>query len=188
MGLDIIQGFDIEESDEGLELYQDCGDRDKYQLSRTFCNFVCRKDVIEGEPDLDQIGRICGTDINPIYEMERYMPSWEMDEFIEIEEKENPIEFRKTMELENQKIFDNIDRIIDSLNQLIPTLERFKDLTGRINDNGFPTIHSDYYRNLDTDEIGNYVNNNLSQDLRNLLRYSMLAKSLGARTTFFTYG
>lgn len=188
MGLDIIQGFDIEEIDEDLALYGGSEDRNQYELSRTFCNLMCRKNVVGGESELDQIGRICGVDMSPFYAMEDYMPSWLMDEFIEVEEKENPEEFRRSMQIANRKILDNIDVIIDCLNQVIPKLAQMKDLTNKLNDHGFPTIHITYYKNLDTTEIGNYIDNNLTQDLRNLLRYTLLAKSRGARTTFFTYG
>jgi hypothetical protein len=33
---------------------------------------MCRRNVTEGEPELDQIGRITLVDISPIYQMENY--------------------------------------------------------------------------------------------------------------------
>ena len=36
-----------------------------YSLSREFCNLICRPDVIEHKPELDQIGEI--TNINISY-------------------------------------------------------------------------------------------------------------------------
>jgi hypothetical protein len=33
---------------------------------------MCRRDAIEEEPELNQIGRITGVDIAPLYAMERY--------------------------------------------------------------------------------------------------------------------
>lgn len=39
----------------------------KHSQSRTFCNFMCRQDVSEGQPELDQIGEITSVDISPIY-------------------------------------------------------------------------------------------------------------------------
>jgi hypothetical protein len=44
----------------------------KHSLSRTFCNFMSRRDLIAGEPELDQIGKITGLNIQPLYDMNNY--------------------------------------------------------------------------------------------------------------------
>jgi hypothetical protein len=51
-------------SDEILDAFH------KHNLSRTFCNFLCRQYVISGQPELDQIGEITTTDISLFYKME----------------------------------------------------------------------------------------------------------------------
>lgn len=182
MGLDIIQGFDMEEIDESFEVDElvDC------ELSRTFCNFMSRKNVVEGEPDLDQIGRMFKVDISIFYGMESYTPEWEMEEMLY--DEDNPERVKAEIIASNAKVAGNIDSLISTLLQLMPKLEKAKDISTEINDNGFGTIHDSYYKNLDTTEKGDYIENNLMQDLRSILRASRLAKSKGAKTTFFAYG
>lgn len=182
MGLDIIQGFDLGELDEDFELDEE----GQFELSRTFCNFMCRKGVVDGEADLDQIGRIMNVDIATIYAMESYTPEWEFDEipdFVDDAEEE-----KKQLEAQNAKLEGNIDLIISTLSALIPKLEKEVDLSEKIDDNGLATISDSYYKNLNTQEKGGYIENNLIQDLRNILGASTLAKSKGGKTTFFTYG
>jgi hypothetical protein len=36
-------------------------------LSRTFCNFICKRNAVSGEPELDQIGKLTGIGIAPFY-------------------------------------------------------------------------------------------------------------------------
>ena len=51
----------------------------QHSLSRTFCNLMSRKDVIEEETELDQISRLTETDISVLYEMEQYWNEMEVD-------------------------------------------------------------------------------------------------------------
>ena len=185
MGLDIIQGFDLEEHDEDFEI-DDFEDSDRLNVSRTFCNFMCRKNVVEGEADLDQIGRMLKVDIRPLYLMENYTPKWEFEEVMEFED--DPDEVKNQLEKQNAKVIGNIEVAISTLSNLIVELEKVGDLSNRIDDNGCQTILEEYYQQLNTQKEVEFTDNNLVQDLRNLLRASKLAKSKGAKTTFFTYG
>lgn len=187
MGLDIIQGFDLEEQDEDFEL-DEFEDPDRLSVSRTFCNFMSRKDVVEGEADLDQIGRILKVDIGPLYLMEKYTPKWDFEEILEFEDDVDEEEVIGELESENAKVIGNIDVVISTLSNLVMKLEKVEDLSNEIDDNGFQTILEEYYQNLNTTEEIDFADNNLVQDVRNLLRASKLAKSKGAKTTFFTYG
>lgn len=49
---------------------------------------MCRKNVVEHEPELDQIGRITGIDIAPFYEMENYPDDENTDFFLRVAKTE----------------------------------------------------------------------------------------------------
>lgn len=185
MGLDIMQSFDIEEQDENLDLFE-FDESDAYYLSRTFCNFMNRRDAVEGEADLDQIGRLMQIDILPLYKMLEYTPSFQMEELLAFDLEDDPEDYRKKVKEENDKIAGNLDAVLESVEKLISALEKAQDISGQINDNGFQSIQDEYYSELNKNESDNYLNNSLVQDLRNLLRLTKLAKSEGAKTTFFT--
>lgn len=61
---------------------------------------MCRPNVIDGEPELEQIGRITGVDITPIKDMEKY---WDEENI------ESQLSFAGT-ELERQEILQRIDK------------------------------------------------------------------------------
>lgn len=69
MGVDISVEFDNIEDLYELEEFDNL--EDSTQLSRTFCEFISRRDVIEnGEPELDQLGKLCSIDIVFLYELD----------------------------------------------------------------------------------------------------------------------
>src|SRR3569833_2154653 len=72
MGIDISIGVSNNDTFYANYLNNGFGAINEHTLSRTFCNFMCRNNAIEGEPELDQIGRITGIDISPLYAMENY--------------------------------------------------------------------------------------------------------------------
>ena len=58
MGLDIHISSTLSEESQ-FQIHQQFYQRGKViGLSRTFCNFMSRQNVISGEPELDQIGRM----------------------------------------------------------------------------------------------------------------------------------
>ena len=75
MGLDIYLKSDRKE-----KIIKTRELRNQHGLSRGFCNFIFRKDVIHHEAELDQIGKITNIDISSIYQMEDY-PDEESLEF-----------------------------------------------------------------------------------------------------------
>lgn len=186
MGLDIMQSFDIEEKDENLDLFE-FEESDAYYLSRTFCNFMNRRDAVEGEADLDQIGRLMQIDVLPLYKMLEYTPSFQMEELLAFDVEDDPEGYRKKVKEENDKLAGNLDDVLESVEKLILALEKAQDISGQINDNGFQSIPAEYYVDLDKNGHDNYLNNNLVQDLKNLLRLTKLAKAEGAKTTFFAF-
>ena len=84
MGLDIFINTD---NDDALRTPEYFGNEDHFRnshrVSRSFCDLMCRQNVISGEPELDQVGRIAGVDIEPLYEMERYISQDDAELMIE---------------------------------------------------------------------------------------------------------
>src|SRR5688572_30620972 len=113
MGLDIsIVTDNIKEIESGDYWNPENDNLNKHSLSRTFCNLMCRKDVVEGEPELDQISRLTEVDISPIYEMEQYGgDSW--DEEISLEPPYTAQGLQPNQEIKGKPALDNnIDKVL----------------------------------------------------------------------------
>ena len=94
MGLDISVNFDNQEKLYSLDEYRKT--RESINLSRTFCNFMCRREVVQDcRPELDQIGELTGIDISFLYDMQEYTEEWEIDEMLEFEDDEEEKELQK---------------------------------------------------------------------------------------------
>lgn len=164
----------------------------KHSLSRTFCNFMCRRNVTEGESELDQIGRITLVDISPIYQMENYgSDSGEELEFLlevaESEEERQHILEQAKQNKENLK--GNLDKVLSTINLLIGKLSKINDLPSLLDDDGNDTLgYYTYFIDFNIDKGQGYIDNNFGQDLRNFKRFLEFAKERGATTVYFDYG
>lgn len=164
---------------------------EKYKLSRTFCNFMCRQNVINGvEPELNRIGHFTGIDIALFYEMELYPDENNLIYAIEyaetVEDKQKII-----IDAENNKelLKGNLDKVLFALNGLIDSLNKVENLLAIIGSTEFDSPWNDeYFSDFQIDTGKGFINNNFGQDLRNFKRYLELSKSIGATTTWFTYG
>lgn len=164
----------------------------KHSVSRTFCNLMCRQDVINGEPELDQIGRLTSVDITPIYQMETYgSESGEELEFFletaESEEERKRILDHARQNKENLK--GNIDKVLFSVNALIDKLSEIANLPSLLNDYGYDTLnYKTYFIDFNVDKGQGYIGNNFGQDLRNFKEFLEFVKDKGATTVYFSYG
>jgi hypothetical protein len=71
MGLDINIWTDNPEAVRSDDYHDPANDYfNLHSLSRTFCNFMCRQNIV-GDPELDQIGRITNIDISPCIKWKR---------------------------------------------------------------------------------------------------------------------
>lgn len=129
MGLNVQLTVNNRENVFTLDYFEnpDIGSFHKHNLSRTFCNFMCKQHAVGGEPELDQIGRITGVDITPLYDMERY---WDKDSvehqlsFAETEgEKE---EVLKRINADKAKLETNIDAVYATVNALIENYQLYQ--------------------------------------------------------------
>ena len=182
MGLDIFINTD---NDDALRTPEYFGNEDHFRnshrVSRSFCDLMCRQNVISGEPELDQVGRIAGVDIEPLYEMERYISQ---------DDAELMIEFSgQTVGEVSRNEMTNISKVITTVSTLIEKLSVIENLPDLLNDNGYDTLgHKEYFGNFNAANNGSYINNNFGQDLRNMNRFLEYAKGKGVGSVYFTYG
>lgn len=193
MGLDILVCFDNNDEIYSNDYHDEKFDHfNKHSLSRTFCNFMCRKDVVSGEPELDQIGKITSVDISPIYQMETYGSDSgeELEFFLEMAETEEQREsIIKQSQASKDKLKGNIDTVLATVTNLIDKLSKINDLPKMLTDNGYDTLENEiYFADFNKDKGQGYISNNFGQDLRNFKRFLEYAKAKGSTTTYFNYG
>lgn len=191
MGLDINIGTDNSDEIYSSGYYDDKNDYlNKHSLSRTFCNFMCRQNVIDHEPELDQIGRITGVNISSLYEMENYSEGEELDFFAEFAESDD--EIKKLLvkaESKKDKLKGNIDKVMQTLNSLIDKLNGINNLPSLLLATDFDSLgNQEYFSDFQTENVTGYVSNNFGQDLRNFRCFLEFAKSKGSTTVWFNYG
>jgi len=191
MGLDIFTITDNYAQLYSVNNYDDYNNRRKYHsLSRTFCNFICRRNVTSHEPELEQIGTITNIDINPIYEMENYPSKESLYWDLEGAEDENEkSEILKQAEESKKKYQGNIDKISNTIDELIHKLNSINNLPELLVATDFDTLNNEeYFADFGIDKGDGYINNNFGQDLRNFQRFLEFSKAKSARTVWFTYG
>jgi hypothetical protein len=162
----------------------------QHSLSRTFCNLMSRKDVIEGETELDQISRLTNTDISVLYEMEQYWSEDEVDFHLSFAENESKKQAVRDQIANNRKKLDgNIDRTLTTIETLIEKLSHFRNLSEKLDNHELDTLGYDYYfTDFNIDKGEGYIGNNFGQDLRNFRRFLEFAKANGANAVWFNYG
>ena len=189
MGLDITVTFDNWEELHKLEGFAILEEETK--LSRTFCNLMCRRSVVEDTtPELDQLGDLTSIDIEFLYNMEEYSEEWEIDEMLEFEEDEVERKRQKEEMLKrNSEVENNLKFVTDQLTKLIKRLEEIPNLVEKLEKTENDTLGIEHYFSDFTANPGDgYLNNNLGQDLRNLLKLATFGKQNASKTIYFNYG
>jgi len=151
---------------------------------------MCRKDIINGEPELDQIGKLVNVDISCFYKMEKHWDKWYVEDHLLREKSEAAkTEFLKRVKEDNESIQGNISIVKFTVDNLIEKLTLFQNLEKELHDSGHDTLGNQYYfSNFSTDTGDGYIGNNLGQDLRNFQKFLDFAKKKGATTVWFDYG
>ena len=184
MGLDIHIGtnnkvYSAEYYDEEHKYFN------KHSLSRTFCKFMGRQHMVSHEPELDQIGRITGVDISPIYEMESY-PEEEGLETADSEEEK--LKILKKAEEDKAKSQGNLDQVLRTVTELIEKLNYIDNLPSLLLPTDFDSLGNEkYFSAFQVDKGEGYIGNNFGQDLRNFKRFLEFAKTKGTTTVWFNY-
>ena len=193
MGLDISIRTDIDTIIFADNYYAETNDLlNKNNLSRTFCNLMCRIGIVDGETELDQIGRITSVDISSIYQMNTNLN--ESDEELEflLEEAESEEERQALVHQSQQKknnLTGNISIVLETINLLIDRLSKIDNLPSLLNDHGIDTLNNkQYFAEFILDKGDGNLGNNFGQDLRNFRRFVEYAKAKGAATLYFMYG
>lgn len=188
MGLDIILRTDNYNNlcNSQEEAFEGLFDNGSHNLSRTFCDFMGRKDVVP-MPELNQIGKLLNIDISPIYDMEGFDEFLEYLEFIDDEDQRQSI--INSNKSARAKIEGNINRIKDIISQIIMGLSQLENLEDKLWDNDYDTLcHKEYFSDFNRTRNTPYINNNFGQDLRNLERFLIFAIQKNAKTVWFEYG
>lgn len=185
MGLDILLWTPNQE-----EFDHDEANYSHHNLSRTFCNLMCRPGVAEEEPELDQIGQLTGVSIAPIYAMENYYVAEDLEEELEFaDSKEEEQKLRAKAAAANAKLEGNLNNVLDTITQLLTQLAPIADLPARLLPTTYDTLNrGGYFADFIRDTGDGYINNNFGQDLRNFKSFLEYARSKGSRTVFFRYG
>jgi hypothetical protein len=162
-----------------------------HSLSRTFCNLMCRRNNGgEEEPELDQIGRLTGVDITPLYEMDTY-PEEEGLEFqlsMAADEAEEE-QIRQEAEDAKAHLAGNVDRVQATVEALLTRLPEVDDLPHRLTSADHTEAdYAPYFSDFLSNPGDGYIGNNFGQDLRNFRSYLHYVKEAGGTTVFFTYG
>lgn len=185
MGLDIsLWTPNQEEFDYDEENYH------RHRLSRTFCYLMCRPGVIDEEPELDQIGRLTGVDVSPIYDMENYREEVDLAEeleFAENEEERHHMQARAAAA--NARLEGKLDIVYEAITKILAQLASLTDLPALLQ----PTVHDTlgreiYFADFILDIGEGYTHDNFRQDLRNFKSFLEYARSKSSRTVFFRYG
>ncbi len=190
MGLDISIRTNKDDEIESSNIYAHSNEfYNKHNLSRTFCNFICRRNVVGHEPELDQIGKLIGVDISPIYEMEEYPDDEYMDDFLEYAgSEEEQQRLLKEWEENKAKLQRNMDKVLNTVSGLIDKLNHIDNLPTLLLSTDYDTLNNKaYFAEFKLDKGEGYSRNNFGQDLRNFKRYLELAKQHGADTVWFNY-
>lgn len=191
MGLDIHIGTDKNKEIYTADYYAEENDYfNKHGLSRTFCDFMCRRHAASSEPELDQIGRLSGVDISALYIMEQYCSESSANEqFSFIDSEKEREQFLNNVREGNKQVEGNIDMVCSTINSLIDSLSKMKDLHQKLDPGEWGSLDYNYYfTDFNTDKGKGYIGNNFGQDLRNFKRFLEFAKSKGATTVWFDYG
>lgn len=167
----------------------------KHDLSRTFCNFMSRKDVLYNFnflPELDQIGKITGEDISSLYEMENYPDDEWVRESLKMAESDTERQLlEEKYQNQKEKLSNNIDKIYHLVNALIGKLSKIDNLLELLVKTDYDTFdygRERYFSDFNIDKGEGYIRNNLGQDLRNFKRFLEYAKERGTETVYFFYG
>ncbi len=191
MGLDIsieINNHQVVYSDDYYDEQNDYFN--KHNLSRTFCNLICRRNVVEHDPELDQISGITGVDISAIHEMETYPEEEGLKYLLEsADSEEEKNEILEQAEIDKNKLTGNIDKVLLTINNLIDKLTDLDNLPSLLIKTDFDTLYNDeYFSDFDTEKGQGYIGNNFGQDLRNFKRFLEFAQTRGTTTVWFIYG
>jgi hypothetical protein len=193
MGLDILIRTDIDDVIFTNEYHDPKFDYfNKHSLSRTFCNFMCKQNVINGIPELDQIGKITSTNIKPLYEMENYISddSEELEFQLNLaESEEEKQDILNDAKEKRNNLKGNIDKVLFTIQALINKLSVIESLPELLNNYGHDTLdYEKYFTDFNIDKGQGYSDNNFGQDLRNFRRFLEFAKTKGATSVYFLYG
>jgi hypothetical protein len=193
MGLDVLLCAENQENLFPKDYHVHANAELKHSLSRSFCNLMFRQHAIEnGEPELNQIGRITSVDIQPIADMENYKRDDDEEMQFHLGMAKTKAEKQRVLDEAKQKrdnLKGNVETVLKTINALIEKLSQIDNLSKRlIATDHEMRDHDEYFTDFNKDKGDGYIGNNFGQDLRNFKRFLEYAKDKGATTVYFQYG
>ena len=189
MGLDVQ--FNVISGEKFFDAAEESGfDLMENNLSRTFCNLLCRDGLINHKTELAQIGQITKIDIQPIVEMTWYCDEIDMkSQFGLYDTEEEKQEFINQVHATNKKVEGNIEKVKETVEKLIDKLSKIEDLPDKLIKTNFDTLNNQWYFSNFQEDLGDgYIGNNFGHDIRNLKKLLDFAQSIGEKTVFFGFG
>lgn len=163
-----------------------------HDLSRTFCNLLCRKDAVGGEiPELDQLGALTHLEIEQLYDMELLVSDQliDMEEFSEYHSETAIKQAKIDAAQEQAKIAHNIPSVLELLTDLLNVLPSMEPLAHHFAPTNRDTLdRATYFADFTKDVGKGYIGNNFGQDLRNFQHYLLYAQTNGATSVCFSFG
>lgn len=161
-----------------------------HSLSRTFCNLMFRDSMVTGETELNQISRLTGVDVTPLYEMLEYPEPQGLEFHLEMADSEaEKQEILANAEAAKARLAGNINRVAATIDGLLRKLHGINDLPNLLTAHGHDTLdHKIYFADFLLDRENGYIDNSFGQDLRNFKRFLEFAKSKGSSTVYFELG
>lgn len=186
MGLDVRLMMDNHDEIFTPEYFDE---KHPHSLSRKFCNLLNRRNVVEHEPELDQIAKLLKLDISLLYKMTEY-PAPEELEMMDYMEEEAEIEmFKSNIEKRKQKVRNNIEDVNQLIEKMISSLSATENLYDQLIKTDFDTMNSEYYfSDFNVDKGEGYIHNNFGQDLRNMKRFIEFSMKRGSKSIWFEFG
>jgi hypothetical protein len=185
MGLDILIWATNQ-----VELEAGEYDNNSFDLSRQFCNFMCRSHGSQGEEsEANQISHLTGVDFSPLYEMQHYIQPEELASMlVYAEDEDEKQEAIQQAEEANAAAADNLDRVTATITALLTKLAAIEDLSSEMAPASFKrAFHREYFSRFALAKWNEY-DNTFAQDLRNCKNFLDYAKSKGSTTVFFVFG
>lgn len=183
MGLDISYNTDNNDDIFTFEYITEDRWTKLHGLSRSFANFMNRKNVIPDteKTELEQISEITGIDLSVIRHLDEIPDGEEMEEIREYD-PEFYEEQKKEYEIQMKKISSNLDEVSAKIAELIVALNEKEDLSFLLQPTSFDSLNNSVYFKKE-----NQGKDNFYADLNNFKNFLDYAGSRGTKTVWFRY-
>lgn len=186
MGLDILLAANNQ-----AELNAGSYNPGEHDLSRTFCELICRWQDFGDSSELAQLGQFTHTDLSPIEQMSYYSLPEDLEALLEGAEDElERLEIIARANADNNAVSNNIDQVTSIVEALSLKLAALHDLGSMLVAlTSYPAsrqMDKGYFS--DVAAKSPFRKDDIQVDLRHFLSFLHYAKSKGSSSVFFVFG